>query len=181
MPPALPFGPGDETFAAPCPSVPGDETFAVPVLPSPFRPFPSLSSFPPVLNTGLTFLDQASSIGICSSPSRKFGMPRHVRTWAVILVAAAVTGVPPCGLVLPLGLTRANASRSERPLTARAARVPGPASPRARASNTAMIEPPHPTQPFPERVGHVAVDTHSDRAGALCDDLLELPRPPLRC
>ena len=45
---ALPFGPGDETFAAQCPSVPGDGAFfAVPVLPSPFRPFPSLSSFPP--------------------------------------------------------------------------------------------------------------------------------------
>ena len=53
-------------------------------------------------------------------------MRQHVRTWAVILVAAAVTGVPLCGPVLTLRLTRANASRSERPLTARAGRVPRP-------------------------------------------------------
>jgi hypothetical protein len=44
-----------------------------------------------------------------------------------------------------------------------------------------MIEPTHPTQNSPELVGRVAVDTRSDRAGALRDDLLELPRPPLRC
>jgi hypothetical protein len=109
-------------------------------------------------------------------------MPQHARTWAVILVAAAVTGAPAlrCGAV-------ASGHQSQRV----SKRVTSHRKGRSRASarlapslvrqERAMLEPSHPTQNSPERIRHVAVDTRSDRAGALSDDLFELLRPPLRC
>ena len=116
------------------------------------------------------------------SYARKFGMPHHGRTWAVILVVAALTGAP----ALRSG---ADASAhqgqgvSKRAMSHRKGRSRASArlAPSLVRQERAMIEPPHPTQNSPERVGHVAVDTRSDRAGALNDDLFELPRPPLRC
>ena len=116
------------------------------------------------------------------SPSRKLGMPRHVRTWAVILVAAAVTGVP----ALPTSAAawahqgqriskRATSHRKDRSRSsARLLRS-------LLSQERAMIDPPRPTHNSPQRVGHVAVDSRADRAGALRDELFELPRPPLRC
>ena len=109
-------------------------------------------------------------------------MPQHVRTWAVILVAAAVTGAP----ALRAGAAawahqgqhiskRATSHRKGRSRTS--ARL----APSLVRQERAMIEPPRPTHNSPERVGHVAVDTRSDRAGALRDELFELLRPPLRC
>jgi hypothetical protein len=100
----------------------------------------------------------------------------------VILVAAAVTGAP----ALPSGAAasvhqdqrvskRATSYRKGRSRTS--ARL----APSLVRQERAMLEPTHPTQNSPEHVGRVAVDTRSDRAGALCGDLLELPRPPLRC
>jgi hypothetical protein len=116
------------------------------------------------------------------SPSRKFGMARHIRTWAVIVVAAAVTGAP---------ALRSSADGSAHQGQRVSKRATSHRKGRSRASTRlapslvrqerAMIEPTHPTQNSPERVGHVAVDTRSDRAGALNDNLFELPRPPLRC
>jgi hypothetical protein len=116
------------------------------------------------------------------SPSRKLGMPQHVRTWAVILVAAAVTGAP----ALRSGAD-ASAHQGQR-VSKRAtshrkgrSRASARLAPSLVRQERAMTEPPHPAQNSPERVGHVAVDIRSDRAGAPCGDLLELPRPPLRC
>ena len=109
-------------------------------------------------------------------------MPRHVRTWAVIVVAAALTGAPAlrsgADASAHLGQGVLKRSTSHRKGRSRASARLAPSLVR---QERAMIEPPHPTQNFPERVGHVAVDTRSDRVGALCGDLLELPRPPLRC
>ena len=109
-------------------------------------------------------------------------MPQHVRTWAVILVAAAVTGAP----ALRAGAD-ASAHQGQR-VSKRAtshrkgrSRTSARLAPSLVRQERAMIEPPRPTHNSPERVGHVAVDTRSDRAGAPCGDLLELPRPPLRC
>ena len=109
-------------------------------------------------------------------------MPERGRTWAVILVAVAVTGAP----ALRFGADasahqgqrvskRANSHRKGR------SRASARLAPSLLRQERAMIDPTHPTPNSPERVGHVAVDTRSDRAGALNDDLLELPRPPLRC
>ena len=116
------------------------------------------------------------------SPSRKLGMPRHVRTWAVIVVAAAVTGAPAlwsgADASAHQGQGVSKRATSHRKGRSRASARLAPSLVR---QERAMIEPPHPTQNFPERVGHVAVDTRSDRAGALNDDLFELSRPPLRC
>jgi hypothetical protein len=109
-------------------------------------------------------------------------MRQHVRTWAVILVAATVTGAP----ALRAGSAawahqgqriskRATSHRKGRSRTS--ARL----APSLVRQEHAMIEPPRPTQNSPEPIGHVAVDTRSDRVGALSDELFELPRPPLRC
>ena len=110
-------------------------------------------------------------------------MPRHVQTWAVILVAAAVTGGHPA---LRSGVD-ASAHQGQR-VSKRAtshrkgrSRASARLAPSLVRQERAMIEPTHPTQNSPERVGHIAVDTRSDRAGGLCDDQFELPRPPLRC
>ena len=116
------------------------------------------------------------------SPSSKLGMRRHVRTWAVILVAAAVTGAPALRSGAEAsdhqGQRVSKRATSHRKGRSRASAVLAPSLVR---QERAMTEPPHPTQNSPERVGHAAVETRSDRAGALCDDLLKLPRPPLRC
>jgi hypothetical protein len=109
-------------------------------------------------------------------------MPQRVRTWTVILVAAAVTGAP----ALPTSAAawahqgqriskRATSHRKGRSRTS--ARL----APSLVSQEHAVIDPPRPTHNSPERVGHVAVDTRADRAGALRDELFELPRPPLRC
>jgi hypothetical protein len=109
-------------------------------------------------------------------------MRQHVRTWAVILVAAAVMGAP----ALRSGAD-ASAHQGQRVSKGATSHRKGRSRASARLAPSlvrqerAMIEPPHPTQNSPERVGHAAVDTPSDRAGALCDDLFKLPRPPLRC
>ena len=109
-------------------------------------------------------------------------MPQHVRTWAVILVAAAVMAAP---------ALRSGADASAQQGQGVSKRATSHRKGRSRASarlapslvrqQRAIVEPTRPTQNSPERVGHVAVDTRSDRAGALNDDLFELPRPPLRC
>jgi hypothetical protein len=109
-------------------------------------------------------------------------MPQHRRTWAVILIAAAVTGAP----ALRSGAD-ASAHQGQRVSKRATSHRKGRSRASARLAPSlvhqerAMIEPPHPTQNSPERVDHVVVDIRSDRAGALSDDLLELPRPPLRC
>jgi hypothetical protein len=109
-------------------------------------------------------------------------MPQQFRTWAVILVAAAVTSAP---------ALRAGAAAwpdqgqriSKRATTHRKGRSRTSArlAPSLVGQERAMIDPPRPTDNSPERVGHVAVDTRADRAGALRDELIEPPRPPLRC
>ena len=109
-------------------------------------------------------------------------MSQYVRTWTVILVAAAVTGAP----ALPTNAAawaHQGQRISKRATSHRKGRSPTSArlAPSLVRQERAIIEPTHPTQNSPERVGHVAVDTRSDRAGALNDDLFELPRPPLRC
>jgi hypothetical protein len=109
-------------------------------------------------------------------------MPQHVRTWAVILVAAAVTGAP----ALQTGAAGwphhgqriSNRATSHRKGRSRASARLAPSLVR---QERAMIDPPRPTHNSPERVGHVAVDSRADRAGALRAELFELPRPPLRC
>jgi hypothetical protein len=109
-------------------------------------------------------------------------MSQRVRTWAVILVAAAVTGAP----ALRTGAAawphqgnriskRATSHRKGRSRTS--ARL----APSLVRQERALIDPPRATHNAPERVGHVAVDTRADRAGALRNELFELPRPPLRC
>jgi hypothetical protein len=109
-------------------------------------------------------------------------MPQHVRTWSVILVAAAVTGAP----ALPTSAAawalhgqriskRATSHRKGRSHTS--ARL----APSFVSQERAMIDPPRPTHNSPERVGHVSVDTRTDRAGAPGNELFEVPRPPLRC
>jgi hypothetical protein len=109
-------------------------------------------------------------------------MPQRVRTLAVILVAAAVTGDP----ALRTGAA-AWAQQGPRVSKRATSHRKGPSRASARLAPSlarqprAMIEPPHPTQNSPERVGHVALDTRSDRARAVSDDRFELPRPPLRC
>ena len=109
-------------------------------------------------------------------------MPQHVRTWAVILVGAAVTGAP------ALWSGSAAWAHQDQRISKRAtshrkgrSRTSARLAPSLVRQEPAMIEPPRPTHNSPERVGHVAVDTRSDRAGALSDELFELPRPPLRC
>jgi hypothetical protein len=109
-------------------------------------------------------------------------MPQRVRTWAVILVAAAVTGAPALRTRAAAWphqgqriSKRATSHRKGRSRTS--ARL----APSLVSQERAMIDPPRPTHNSPERVGHVAVDTRADRAGALRDELFELPRPPLRC
>jgi len=109
-------------------------------------------------------------------------MPQRVRTWAVILVAAAVTGAP----ALRTGAA-ARPHQSQR-ISKRAAshrkgrsRTSARLAPSILRQERAMIDPPRPTHNSLERVGHVAVDTRADGAGALRDELFELPRPPLRC
>jgi hypothetical protein len=109
-------------------------------------------------------------------------MPQHVRTWTVILVAAAVTGAP----ALPTSAAawaHQGQRISKRATSHRKGRSPTSArlAPSLVSQERAMIDPPRPTRSSPERVGHVAVDTRADRAGALRDELFELPRPPLRC
>jgi hypothetical protein len=109
-------------------------------------------------------------------------MPHYVRTWAVILVAAAVTGAP----ALRSGAAawahqgqriskRATSHRKGRSSTS--ARL----APSLVSQERATIERRRPAHNSPKRVGHVAVNTRADRAGALRDELFELPRPPLRC
>jgi hypothetical protein len=109
-------------------------------------------------------------------------MPQHVRTWAVILVAAAVSAAP----ALRSGsaaLAHQGQRISKRATSYRKGRSRTSArlAPSLVRQERAMIEPPRPTHNSPERVGHLAVDTPSDRTGALSDQLFELPRPPLRC
>jgi hypothetical protein len=109
-------------------------------------------------------------------------MPQQVRTWAVILVAAAVTGAP------ALRAGAAASSHQGQRISKRAtshrngrSRTSARLAPSLVSQERAMIDPPRPAPNSPERVGHVAVDTRADRAGALRDELIELPRPPLRC
>ena len=108
-------------------------------------------------------------------------MPHYVRTWTVILVAAAVTGVP----ALPTSAAWAHqGQRISKQATSHRkgrSRTSAQLAPPLVSQELAMIDPPRPTQSAPERVGHVAVDTRADRAGALRDELFERPRPPLRC
>jgi hypothetical protein len=129
----------------------------------------------------LTVLDEPYNRAILS-PSRELGMPQHVRTWTLILVVAAVTGAPALRSGAAAGAhqgqrvsKRATSHRKGR------SRASVPLALSLMRQERAMIEAPHPTQNSPERVGHVVVDTRSDRPGALSDDLFELPRPPLRC
>ena len=109
-------------------------------------------------------------------------MPQHVRTWAVILVAAAVMAAPAlrsgADASAHQGQNVSKQAASHRKGRSRASARLAPSLVR---QERAIIEPTHPTQNSPERVGHVAVDTRSDRAGAQCGGVLELPRPPLRC
>ena len=109
-------------------------------------------------------------------------MPQHGRTWAVILVVAALTGAPAlrsgADASAHQGQNVSKQAASHRKGRSRASARIAPSLVR---QERAIIEPTHPTQNSPERVGHVAVDTRSDRAGALNDDVFELPRPPLRC
>jgi hypothetical protein len=109
-------------------------------------------------------------------------MPQQVRTWAVILVAAAVTGAP----ALRTGAAawpHQGQSVSKRATSHRKGRSPTAdrLAPSLVGQERAMIDPPRLTDNSPERVGHVTVDTRADRASALRDELIELPRPPLRC
>ncbi|MGO9471598.1 MAG: hypothetical protein ACLQVF_46540, partial [Isosphaeraceae bacterium] len=101
-------------------------------------------------------------------------MPQHVRTWAVILIAAAVTGAP--ALRIGAAAWPQQSQRIAKRATSRRkgrSRTSARLAPSLVRQERAMIEPPRPTQNAPERVGHVAVDTRSDRTGALSDELLE--------
>jgi hypothetical protein len=137
---------------------------------------------PPTSKHGIDFPRPGALNRDMVSLMRKLRMPQHVRTWAVILVAAAVMAAP----ALRSGAD-ASAHQGQRVSKGATSHRKGRSRASARLAPSlvrkerAMIEPPHPTQNSPERVGHAAVDTRSDRAGALCDDLLKLPRPPLRC
>jgi hypothetical protein len=109
-------------------------------------------------------------------------MPQHVRTWAVILVAAAVTAAP------ALRTSAAACANQGQRISKRAtshrkgrSRTSARLAPSLVRQERATIDPPRPTRNSPERVGHVAVDTRAERAGALRDELFKLPRPPLRC
>jgi hypothetical protein len=109
-------------------------------------------------------------------------MSQYVPTWTVILVAAAVTGAP----ALPTNAA-ARAHQGQR-ISKRAtshrkgwSRTSARLAPSVVSQKRAMIDPPRPTHNRPERVGHVAVATRADGAGALRNELIELPRPPLRC
>ena len=111
------------------------------------------------------------------SPSRKPGMPQHVRTWAVMLVAAALTGAP----ALRTGAAgwpdhgqriskRATSHRNGRSRTS--ARL----APSLVRQERAMIDPPRPTHNSPVRVGHVTVDTR--RPGQHATRRVDRASPP---
>ena len=109
-------------------------------------------------------------------------MPQQVRTWTVILVAAAVTGAP--ALRSGADASAHQGQRVSKRATSHSkgrSRTSARLAPSIVSQERATIDPPRPTHNSPKRVGHVAVDARADRAGALCGDLLELPRPPLRC
>ncbi len=109
-------------------------------------------------------------------------MPQHVRTWAVILIAAAVTGAP--ALRIGAAAWPQQSQRIAKRATSRRkgrSRTSARLAPSIVRQERAMIDPPRPTHNSPERVAHVAVETRADWAGALRDELFELPRPPLRC
>jgi hypothetical protein len=109
-------------------------------------------------------------------------MPQNVRTWTVFLVAAAVTGAPalrtgPAAWAHQGERISKRASSHSKARSRTSARL----APSLVRQERAMIDPPRPTHNSPEHVGHVPVDTRADQAGALRDELFELPRPPLRC
>jgi hypothetical protein len=109
-------------------------------------------------------------------------MPHYGRTWAVFLVVVAVTGAPALRSSADASAHQGqNVSKQATSHRKGRSRASARLAPSLVRQERAIVEPTHPTQNSPERVGHVAVDTRSDRAGALNDDLFELPRPPLRC
>ena len=103
-------------------------------------------------------------------------MPQHGRTWAVILVAAAVTGAP--ALRSGADASAHQGQRvSKRATSHRKGRSRNSArlAPSLVSQERAMVDPPRPTHNSPERAGHVAVDTRADRAGAYATSCSSFP------
>ena len=113
------------------------------------------------------------------SPSRKPDKHQEVPTWAVILIAAAVTGARPTGWFGRLGSpgpTNVEASDlSPKGQVAHSARLP----PRS-YFKYAMIEPPAPRTILRNALV-TSLSTPTQTGPGLSDELFELPRPPLRC
>jgi hypothetical protein len=109
-------------------------------------------------------------------------MPQYVRTWALIVVAAAVTGAP----ALRTGAAARPHQReriSKRTTSHRKLRLRTAArlAPSVTRQERAIVDPPRPAQNSPDPVGHFVAGTRADEARVPRDERLELPRPPLRC
>jgi hypothetical protein len=109
-------------------------------------------------------------------------MPLRVRALAVLLVAAALMGAP------ALRNRAAGSPQQGHRVQKRAisypkgrSRTAAHSAPALARPERAITDPPRPTRLWPERTGCRALEARADRAAAPREDLLELPRPPLRC